>query len=49
MPAETSQTLDRGLRVLGVLASSPDGLTVTELAARLEVNRTIVHLSLIHI
>jgi DNA-binding IclR family transcriptional regulator len=26
-----------------VLAASPDGLTVTELAARLEVNRTVVH------
>lgn len=43
MPAETSQTLDRGLRVLDVLASSSDGLTVTELAARLEVNRTVVY------
>jgi DNA-binding IclR family transcriptional regulator len=43
MPAETSQTLDRGLRVLGVLASSPGGLTVTELAARLAVNRTVVY------
>ena len=43
MPAETSQTLDRGLRVLDVLATEPDGLTMTELAARLEVNRTIVH------
>jgi DNA-binding IclR family transcriptional regulator len=41
--AETSQTLDRGLRVLGVLASAAGGLTVTELAARLEVNRTVVH------
>ena len=43
MAAETSQTLDRGLRVLDVLASSSDGLTVTELAARLEVNRTVVY------
>ncbi|MCW2792722.1 MAG: Regulatory protein IclR [Nocardioides sp.] len=43
MPAETSQTLDRGLRVLDVLAGSPDGLTVTELAARLGVNRTVVY------
>lgn len=43
MPAETSQTLDRGLRVLSVLAGSPGGLTVTELAARLEVNRTVVY------
>jgi DNA-binding IclR family transcriptional regulator len=43
MPAETSQTLDRGLRVLEVLAQTPDGLTVTELAVRLEVNRTVAH------
>ncbi|MCW2797296.1 helix-turn-helix domain-containing protein [Nocardioides sp.] len=43
MPAETSQTLDRGLRVLDVLAASAGGLTVTELSARLEVNRTVVY------
>ena len=43
MPAETSQTLDRGLRVLRVLAGAPGGLTITELAARLEVNRTVVY------
>jgi DNA-binding IclR family transcriptional regulator len=43
MAAETSQTLDRGLRVLRVLADSPEGLTVTELSARLEVNRTVVY------
>ena len=43
VPGEISQTLDRGLRVLDVLAASPDGLTMTELAARMEVNRTIVH------
>ena len=43
MPAETSQTLDRGLRVLGVLAGSPGGLTVTELAGQLDVNRTVVY------
>lgn len=43
MAAETSQTLDRGLRVLTVLAGSPGGLTVTELAGRLEVNRTVVY------
>ena len=43
MAAETSQTLDRGLRVLAVLAATPGGLTVTELAARLEVNRTVVY------
>ena len=43
VPAETSQTLDRGLRVLDVLAASVDGLTVTELASRLGVNRTVVY------
>lgn len=43
MPAETSQTLDRGLRVLDVLAGSTEGLTVTELAAALGVNRTVVY------
>lgn len=43
MPAETSQTLDRGLRVLQVLAGSPGGLTVTELSGRLSVNRTVVY------
>ena len=41
MPSETSQTLDRGLRVLRVLAESPEGLTVTELSHRLQVNRTV--------
>lgn len=43
MAAEISQTLDRGLRVLDVLVAAPDGLTITELAAELEVSRTIVH------
>jgi DNA-binding IclR family transcriptional regulator len=41
--AETSQTLDRGLRVLRLLAESSSGLTVTELATRLGVNRTVVY------
>jgi DNA-binding IclR family transcriptional regulator len=41
--AETSQTLDRGVRVLKLLADAERGLTVTELAARLEVNRTVVY------
>lgn len=43
MTAETSQTLDRGVRVLKLLADSECGLTVTELAARLAVNRTVVY------
>jgi DNA-binding IclR family transcriptional regulator len=41
--AETSQTLDRGLRVLKLLADTGHGLTVTELAGRLGVNRTVVY------
>ena len=43
MAAETSQTLDRGLQVLRVLAETPGGLTVTELSSRLRVNRTVVY------
>lgn len=43
MAAETSQTLDRGLRVLEVVAQSPDGLTVTELASLLGIGRTVVY------
>ena len=43
MAAETSQTLDRGLRVLRVLAESPEGLTITELSTRMGVNRTVVY------
>jgi DNA-binding IclR family transcriptional regulator len=41
--SETSQTLDRGCRVLLALAEEPDGLTVTELAGRLAVNRTVTY------
>lgn len=43
MTAETSQTLDRGVKVLKLLADSERGLTVTELAGRLDVNRTVVY------
>lgn len=43
MASETSQTLDRGLRALRVLSESPEGLTITELSARLQVNRTVVY------
>src|SRR6478752_10690372 len=43
MVAETSQTLDRGLSVLELLSDSSDGLTVTEIAARLGVSRTVVY------
>jgi DNA-binding IclR family transcriptional regulator len=40
---ETSQTLDRGLRLLSVLAESDSGRTVTELAAALGVARPVVY------
>lgn len=43
MAVETSQTLDRGLRVLALLAETPGGLTVTALAGQLGINRTIVY------
>jgi DNA-binding IclR family transcriptional regulator len=43
MAAETSQTLDRGLRVLRTLAETPGGMTITALAARIGVNRTVVY------
>ncbi|MCW5252728.1 MULTISPECIES: IclR family transcriptional regulator [unclassified Streptomyces] len=43
MTAETSQTLDRGLRVLKLLADTDHGLTVTELSQKLGVNRTVVY------
>jgi len=40
---ETSQTLDRGLTVLSLLAQNTDGLTVAELAERLSTARAIVY------
>lgn len=40
---ETAQTLDRGLRLLQLVADAPGGLTVTEAAARLGVGRTVVY------
>lgn len=43
MAVETSQTLDRGIQVLIALTKAPSGLTVTQIAQQLEVNRTIVH------
>jgi DNA-binding IclR family transcriptional regulator len=43
MAAETSQTLDRGLRVLRTLAEAPGGMTVTALATQIGVNRTVVY------
>jgi len=43
MAAETSQTLDRGLRVLRLLADSPHGITVSEVAEELGIGRTVVY------
>ena len=43
MAAETSQTLDRGIRVLMALAGAPHGLTVTALAETLGINRTVIY------
>jgi DNA-binding IclR family transcriptional regulator len=41
--AETSQTLDRGLRILDRVGRSPGGCTVAELAGELGVGRTVVY------
>jgi DNA-binding IclR family transcriptional regulator len=40
---ETAQTLDRGLRLLQLVADAPGGLTVTEAAPRLGVGRAVVY------
>ena len=40
---ETAQTLDRGLRLLHLVADAAGGLTVTEAAARLGVGRAVVY------
>jgi DNA-binding IclR family transcriptional regulator len=40
---ETAQTLDRGLRLLQLVADAPAGLTVTEAASRLGVGRAVVY------
>jgi DNA-binding IclR family transcriptional regulator len=42
-PAETAQTLDRGLRLLQLVADSVAGLSVTEAANRLGVGRAVVY------
>lgn len=40
---ESAQTLDRGLRLLHLVADAPGGLTVTEAAVRLGVGRAVVY------
>jgi DNA-binding IclR family transcriptional regulator len=41
--SETAQTLDRGLRLLHLVAEAPAGVTVTEAAARLGVGRAVIY------
>lgn len=41
--SETAQTLDRGLRLLTLVADNPAGLTVTEAATALGVGRAVVY------
>jgi DNA-binding IclR family transcriptional regulator len=43
VPTETAQTLDRGLRLLHLVADAAGGLTVTEAAGRLGVSRAVVY------
>ena len=43
MAGETSQTLDRGLRVLACLAAHGRAMSATELAAEMGLNRTVLH------
>jgi len=40
---ETAQTLDRGLRLLYLVADSPGGVSVTEAASHLGVGRAVVY------
>jgi DNA-binding IclR family transcriptional regulator len=42
-PSNRSQTLERGLRVLRVLAGEPEGLTVSELATELDTHRAGIY------
>lgn len=43
MPAETSQSLERGLRLLRLLAEASSPMTVTALADALETHRPVVY------
>ena len=40
---ETAQTLDRGLRLLHLVAETPGGVTITEAAQRLAVGRAVIY------
>jgi DNA-binding IclR family transcriptional regulator len=41
--AETAQTLDRGLRLLTLVAQSPAGISPTEAAEQLQVGRAVIY------
>ncbi|MBB4633395.1 IclR family transcriptional regulator [Sphingosinicella soli] len=41
--SHTSQTLDRGLQILEILASAPADMTISEIATTLDVHRTIAN------
>jgi len=41
--SETAQTLDRGLRLLHLVADAPAGLSITEAAERLGVGRAVIY------
>jgi DNA-binding IclR family transcriptional regulator len=41
--AETAQTLDRGLRLLHLVADAPAGLTISEAAGKLQVGRAVIY------
>lgn len=43
MSTESSQTLDRGMRLLELIAASPRGLTVTRAAQHLDLPRAVVY------
>jgi DNA-binding Lrp family transcriptional regulator len=43
MASERSQTLDRGLRLLELLARNPSGLTITAAASQLDLPRPVVY------
>ncbi|KAA1394355.1 IclR family transcriptional regulator [Aeromicrobium ginsengisoli] len=43
MAAETAQTLDRGLRILGLVAGSESRFTINEIAESLGISRTVAY------
>ena len=43
MAAETAQTLDRGLRILSLVAGSDSRFTINEIAESLGISRTVAY------